>query len=365
MKIYSTKEMCVGCGACADKCPVNAISMKMDKEGFYYPFVNNQTCINCHQCLNICPTKNIKDIIDENSYFGAKALSNDKRYSSSSGGVFPILAEYVLDNHGVVYGACFDKDLQVKHFEIESIDQISWLQKTKYVQSDLTGIYKKVKSRLKEYRYVLFCGTPCQCQGLLNYLGEDSDYLILVDLICYGVPSPGVWNSYKEYVENKYNGHLKDFSFRDKRNHDNGHTISFHIDDHEYVQPLNKNLYNRLYFGNLIIRPSCYQCRFTSVHRNSDLTIGDFWGIEKVHPEEDDGMGCSVVIVHSLKGRHIWHEVKNKVQYFECHENDVLQPRLKTPTTKPRLKRSLFMICYSLMSFESCIKIMYRGEDNV
>ncbi|MCD7950500.1 MAG: Coenzyme F420 hydrogenase/dehydrogenase, beta subunit C-terminal domain [Erysipelotrichaceae bacterium] len=365
MKIYSKNDMCVGCGTCADKCPVNAISMKMDKEGFYYPFVSNRTCIHCHQCLNLCPTKDKSNIINENRYFGAKALNNDTRYSSSSGGFFPILAEYVLDKQGVVYGAGLDENLQVKHFEIENIDQISKLQKTKYVQSDLTGIYKKVKNRLNEHRYVLFCGTPCQCQGLRNYLGKDSDYLIFVDLICYGVPSPGIWNSYKKYIENIYDGVLEDFSFRDKRNHDNGHTVSWIINDHEYTQPLNKNLYNRLYFGNLIIRPSCYQCRFTSVRRNSDLTIGDFWGIEKIYPEFDDGMGCSVVITHSAKGLSIWNNVKDSFQYFECSENDVLQPRLKTPTKKPHIKRLLFMICYGLMSFKTCIKIMYRGEDNV
>ncbi len=359
MKLTARKEECCGCGACAEICPAKAIRMVRDGEGFSYPQIDGQACVNCGRCRAVCPVQNHGAEGRERLCFGVQAKDRETRYASSSGGVFPVLAAWVLRRSGAVFGAAWNERMEVVHREVRSPEELETVKKTKYVQSDLTGIYRRVRECLEEGRWVLFCGTPCQAQGLRLFLGEPWEKLVTVDLVCYGVPSPGIWNAYADDLERKHRGPLTGFSFRDKRNRDNGHACSYRIGDREFAESLYGNGYCQLYFAGLTVRPSCYDCKFCTTDRNSDFTIGDFWGIENVRPGLDDGMGTSMVIVHTEQGRRIWEEVKEELSWFPCGEKDLLQPRLTGPTPKPR-GRGFFMALYRLLPFSLFLPLVRK-----
>lgn len=361
------KEMCCGCGACADACHACAIKMIEDHEGFFYPQVDREKCTNCGRCRQVCPVnkqdfaKNSDRDVEvqkepSNQYFGVQAKESEIRYSSSSGGIFPLLAHYVLTRQGVVYGAGYDGNMKVVHQEVHSLEELVQIKRTKYVQSSLNGIYKRIEWQLKQGQWVLFCGTPCQAEALRLFLGSAYERLLLMDLVCYGVPSPGLWQDYVKYLEHRHGGMMTDFSFRDKRNKDNGHMRSFLIDDTEYVESLYSDLYCKLYFGNYILRPACHACQFCTTRRNSDLTIGDFWGIEHVRSDVDDGMGTSLVILHTAKVKKIWEEIKTHTDWFACEKEQALQPRLQSPTEAAKGRR-LFMAAYRALPFSFLIKL--------
>ena len=344
------KEKCCGCGACAEKCPKRAIQMHQDRDGFEYPQIDKSLCNGCGICREICLLKNDETVRNQNFYFGAQAKDEQFRYSSSSGGLFSVLARYVLRKGGIVYGAGYDGNMNVRHRGVDNQEQLEQIRKTKYVQSNMKGIYRSIEDNLDKNRWVLFCGTPCQTQALLSFLNKKYTRLIVVDLVCYGVSSPGGWRRYVKYLEHKHRGKMTDFTFRDKRNADNGHMRSFKIDKKEYVDSIYKDIYCRLYFGNYTVRPSCYQCQFCTVNRESDFTIGDFWGIERVRPDLDDGMGTSLVIAHSEKALRMWDVVKEELNWFECEKEDLLQPRLLEAINRPKA-RCLFLFLYRIMPF--------------
>ncbi len=374
-RVYEEKQDCCGCGACGDVCPVGAIRMVTDREGFRYPEVDPQKCMDCGRCEKVCPVKHSgrMDTVGEKAAgtdgtgveatgadttgtgtrsretgsqdagretlaaqevmcYGGRAKEDAVRSQSSSGGIFPVLAEYVLSQGGFVYGAAYTDQMEVAHREISSPAELDVLKRTKYVQSNGEGMYRSIEGRLKEGHPVLFVGTPCQAHALQLFLGREYPGLVVVALICYGVPSPGVWQSYVAYLERKHKGKMTSFFFRDKRRGDSGHTCAFVIDGREYAGSLYQDPYCQMYFANAILRPSCHACRFCTTERDSDFTIGDFWGIEKVKPGLDVGMGHSVILLHSDKARQVWEEVKGNLSWFACGKEDVLQPRLLAPT---------------------------------
>jgi len=350
-RLYEEKKACCGCGACVDVCRKDVVRMVIDREGFRYPKIDGGLCVDCRRCEDVCPVKkqSTKKEVSR-QYFAVQAMDEKVRYASSSGGMFPILAEYVFRQQGVVYGAAFDKNMRVVHREIRGREELDSVKRTKYVQSSMKGIYRKIETRLKKEQWVLFCGTPCQAEGLRRYLKQPYPRLILADLVCYGVPSPGIWRDYVKYLEGKYGGKMMDFSFRDKRMHDSGHTCSYVIGGQEHSGSLFADSYCGMYFTNHILRPSCHDCKFCTMERNSDITIGDFWGIEKVKPEIDDGMGTSLVILHTEKAREIWEAVRDETFWFCCEEKDVLQPRLTEPTEAAK-SRGFFMAFYRMLPF--------------
>lgn len=350
MELYLKKENCCGCGACADVCPVGAVHMASDKEGFLYPEVDHKKCVDCGRCGQVCPLKKTSETAGENLYFGAQAKDGAIRHASSSGGMFPILAEYVFRRGGIVYGAAYDGEMRVLHREARTKEELESLKRTKYVQSSLRGIYQRIDGQLREGCWVLFCGTPCQVHALKLFLNRPCPKLILADLVCYGVPSPGIWNSYVKYLERRHGGKMTNFSFRDKRKRDNGHLRAYTVGGREYVNPLNEDIFCRMYFTNYTLRPSCHACKYTTTDRESDFTIGDFWGIEKIRPDADDGMGTSLVILHTGKAQEIWEEVKEELSWFACKKEEILQPRLTGPTAKAG-GRGIYMTLYRFLPF--------------
>lgn len=358
MELFKNEKECCGCGACYNICPKQAITMKRNDEGFDYPEINNTICINCGLCEKVCPIKHKQNKIPENKYFGFKKKEN--RETSSSGGAFQEIAKYIFDKKGIVFAAGFDKDMKVKHLEITKREDLYKVQRTKYVQSDTNESFKKAKEYLDNNKYVLFVGTPCQIHGLKLFLNKDYENLITVDLVCFGVPSPGIWEQYVKYIERKHDGKLIFYDFRDKRAHDSGHTVSYKIaipkkreliyesptsiairiennimpkgyNIKEYSRNLYKDPYCSIFFKRYMIRPSCHECKYTTVNRISDFTIGDFWGIEKVKPEFDDKMGVSLIIAHTDKAKDIINKF-NEENIFECKKENILQPRLISPT---------------------------------
>ncbi len=359
MRLCMLKENCCGCAACAEKCPQEAVRMIQDREGFYYPKIDQSICNDCGMCEQVCPLNNQAVENSNNLYLGMKAKDDGLRFAGSSGGSFGILARYIIKKGGAVYGAGYDSHMSVVHKGVDDLTHLEGLRKTKYVQSDMRGVYRQIEERLRDGKWVLFCGTPCQARALMLFLKKEYERLIVVDFVCYGVPSPGVWRDYVKYLEKLRKGKMTDFQFRDKRNVDNGHARSYRIDEKEYVDSIYDDFFCKLYFRNIIIRPSCHQCVFCTTDRSSDFTIGDFWGVEQIRPDLDDGMGISMMIVHTDKAKRIWNEIREETCWFECLRRDLIQPRLLSPTDASK-SRWKFMMLYKILPFFALMRLMNR-----
>lgn len=318
------KSMCCGCTACASICPKGAIKMEADFEGFLYPKVDKDKCINCGLCDKICPILN-KNKIKDTKYQKAYSLQcKDKKIlkTSTSGGFFTPLAEYIINNDGVVYGVGFDDDLMICHKEAETIDEIQEFRGSKYVQSYLGDIFKKVKKRLENNRLVLFSGTPCQVEGLKSFLRKEYDNLITIDLICHGTPSPKLWKEYVQYQENKYNSKIKNVAFRNKTYGYHSGTMKLEFENgKKYYGSARVDYMLKSFFSEISSRPSCYDCKFKTRNHISDITIYDCWSIEKLNKDiKDNDLGYTNIIVNSVKGNDILNKIKNK---FDIHSVNI------------------------------------------
>lgn len=308
------KEDCCGCYACYNICPKECITMESDNEGFWYPKIDKNKCIDCNLCEKVCPIINKfnSSLYEEKSY--AVFNKNEKiRLGSSSGGFFSLLAEYVINNHGNVYGAVFDEKFNVKHIKITSFQDIELLRGSKYVQSKINDIFKSVKFDLKNDKMVLFTGTPCQIAGLQSFLQKKYDNLILMDIVCHGVPSPLVWQRYIDELKQNYKQDIKSIYFRDKSTGWKTYSVKFLFDKDEYKNFGFKDIYMKGFLNDIYLRPSCYNCNFKGIERVSDITVADFWGIEKVLPKMDDDKGTSLIVIHSEKGKQLFDELNDKM----------------------------------------------------
>lgn len=300
------KNSCCGCTACASICPQSCITLLPDKEGFLYPKIDASKCIECGQCVKVCP---YNDGEDERLPLYALAATNkdDKiRLSSSSGGIFSVLANYIVQHNGVVFGATFDKSFKVIHDYSASDEGISKFRGSKYVQSDLNDTFKKIRDYLICNRLVLFSGTPCQVLGLKRFLGRDYLNLYTVDLICHGVSSPKVWEWYLK-IQNQ---RIVKVNFRDKTNGWRNFHFSIMNEDKDGVislyisEEFNESPFTKAYHNNLSLRPSCYNCIAKKGCSGSDITLGDFWGMENVGLD-DDNKGTSIILVNTVKGKEL------------------------------------------------------------
>lgn len=328
------KKNCYGCTSCYAICPHKAIIMKEDERGFKYPLVDEKKCIDCGLCVKSCPKILGNQHKKTSSFFAVTHCNDEIRTSSSSGGVFSALAQDVIDRNGVVYGAVYDSDFNVKHIRADN-EEWKKMRTSKYVQSDIGDNFENVKADLKSGRTVLFTGTPCQVDGLNRYLDNlDKSRLITCDLVCHGVPSPLIWRDYLELIRNETRNEIGKVNFRNKR--DAGwHNSTLCIENSEGKVLINeshdKSLFSLLYFSHLILRPSCYFCEYSNLKRAGDISIGDYWGIEKYHPELDDNKGISLVLVNTGKGRTIIQDLEKKCAFTILCEDECMQPNLKAP----------------------------------
>jgi len=347
------KINCCGCNACFNICPKTAISMEYDSEGFLYPKIDDDKCIKCGLCLKVCPIIKTdrgidvwRDGNDKNNgvleVYGAKNKNIDEQLKSSSGGMFSIFANYVLENNGMVFGASFDSSWKVVHKYIDKKEDLDTLRRSKYVQSDINITYKQAKQFLGENKLVLFTGTPCQIAGLKSYLQKDYENLISVDFICHGTPSPKVW---EKFLKENFNlEQIKSINFRDKYIGWIGFFDSYIINDKKYKNLIqkfiklikstrarnifvSKYLYSSFFKGfvaNLFLRPSCYNCSYKG-DRYSDFTMGDLWGINKILPNMYDKNGVSVLTINSQKGKDIFEKIKNSIVYEKINYADMIK----------------------------------------
>lgn len=337
MNLICEKTKCFGCTACQNICPKQAITMQEDERGFKYPKIQEDKCIDCGLCKKVCPYYDVEKIKNNKTIaIAVKNKNEDIRIKSTSGGVFSEIAEYAIKNNGIVYAATFNEELEVIHKELTNIEDIPKFRGSKYVQSNVEGVVEKIEEDQEKYKKVIFIGTPCQVAGVKKYLESKRklENVILIDLICHGVPSPKVWREHIKILNRK--GEVKNFYFRTKIKgwHRNKQKVEYNTGRNDYKSPLSQ-AYNELYFTEKISRKSCYQCPFTDIRRVSDITIGDFWGVERKYPEFDDNKGVSLILINTEKGEKIINDIKNKLIIKEVKNEHVMQPQLKYPVKEP------------------------------
>ncbi len=354
MITIENKEMCCGCTACVNSCPQHCIEMKADAEGFAYPKVDTEKCIQCGLCTKACPmTKEKDENSSQTKAFAIYAKEDEIREKSSSGGVFSLMAKEILSEGGCVFGCTFDSKFRAKHIMIEDASMLKCLQGSKYVQSDLSDSYKKVKSLLEDGRKVLFAGTSCQTEGLRTFLSKSYDTLFMVDIVCHGAPSPKVWEQYMKYQEEVHQAAICDVSFRDKKNGWKDYRIKLGFENGKtYLSRSWDDSYMKMFIKNYISRPSCYSCKFRTWHRDSDITLGDFWGIEHVLPEWNDDKGISLVMVHSKKGAAMLQRLSGKVEQREVCKEDAVKENQSViaPNVVPK-ERAKFFECFAAKGY--------------
>ena len=318
-KLKQNNLKCCGCTACYAICPKNAITMWADSEGFKYPAISKEKCINCGLCSKVCPLDKAKNNVDEpKTSFACTAKDENITKQSSSGGVFVVLANMFLSKQAKIYGAAFDNKWQVKHICVDNKVELKKLYTSKYVQSDMGDNFKTIKTDLNSGKEILFVGTPCQVAGLKSYLGKDYNNLITVDFICHGVPSPKVWQRYIKEISDNLNSKILDISFRNKKYGWGNFCFMIKTENEDInYEKAGENIYMQGFLRNLYLRPSCYDCKFKTLKRVSDITLADFWGIEKVLPKMYDERGVSLCWSSSEKGGIILAEVLKQMVYEE------------------------------------------------
>lgn len=318
---------CTGCHACASICPKNCIQMQETEEGFLLPVIDTEKCIQCSRCEKVCPVLQTLKGDQHTLAFAVKSKNSADREISTSGGVFPLLAEWTLNKGGIIFGAAYDEDFAVRHVAVADRKMLCLLQGAKYTQSVIGTSFREAEKELKSGRQVLFSGTPCQCAGLKSYLGKEYDNLLLVDLICHGVPSPKVWQDYIDYRSLKENNGKRPVKINMRSKSSGwsryGYSTEFDYGNGKVTQIHNsQDLFMKAFVGNICLRSSCSDCKAKGVERCTDVTLGDYWGIWNQHPEFDDNKGTSVVFVHSQKGRMIMEHLRDEMDCLEVEIED-------------------------------------------
>lgn len=344
------KTLCCGCRACEQVCPINCIEMKVDKEGFIYPEIENDKCISCKMCEKVCPIKDDgyknKDAYKTPKSYGAYNRNDNIIDESTSGGAFSAIIDSFFEDEIIVFGAAFDENLVVKHSFVKDKKSIAKFRGSKYVQSDLGTSYIQIKEFLKDNKKVLFSGTPCQVAGLKSFLQKDYDNLLCVDIVCHGVPSPKVFEMYKNYLSNKYNSKITQINFRDKsiKGWDTPY-MSIQFYNGKKLSTIGfDDLFTMGFYKKLYQRPVCHECPFTQVDRVSDITIADFWGVEEINPKFKNNKGTSLILINSDKGKKLYSNLDKNLILEEVDLSSVINfnPQLAKPTS-PSAKRKDFM----------------------
>lgn len=314
MIVIQNKRDCCGCYACENVCPKVSIKLEEDNEGFYYPRINQDTCIDCHLCEKVCPVLNV-ELEQEKPQTAHLIQIKDEtiRKESTSGGAFTAIARWVIKRGGVVFGALLDIDsYEVRHQWVDNEEELSLFRNSKYVQSRVDRCYQEVKKFLKEDRWVCFSGTPCQIEGLHHFLrGNNYEKLLLVDVVCYGIPSPGLFKDYMQWKQQQIGGKFSKMLFREKRLSYNYTSVSIFNEKPElnYHQGVEREQLMRSFFSDINVRPSCYDCKFKKRYRVSDFTIWDCYDV-KAFSKNFDEEGTNRVLVHSPLGERVMNDIK-------------------------------------------------------
>lgn len=336
MIVIDSLKNCSGCTACSAACIKDAITMRADSKGFVYPYIDTSKCIECGLCEKVCPQINTKNSLSlDAQYFAFRTKDSTTLNNSSSGGIFFEIASFIIEKkHGVVCGVIYDDNMVVKHSFADNITDLKLMQGSKYVQSDLSNIYRQIKCYLAEGRYVMFSGTPCQVAGLKLFLRKPYSNLLMVDLICHSVPSPLIFKDYVNFVEKKNNKKLESIKMRDKEkgwSHRFYYRYLFRDGTSIGSDTLNCEHWGRFYFSGLITRPSCEECKFTSYERAGDITIADYWDDAKQRPDAYCTQGTSLVIVSTQTGLGVYSTVADEHLSWELTKGEAFQHCLEAP----------------------------------
>lgn len=337
------REKCTGCTACMNVCPKHAITMEVDNEGFKHPLIDQKKCIDCGLCKKTCPVINTNNNDSLNECYVAYAKDGEYKNNSSSGGIFPLLANKVLEDKGIVIGAAFDKANNLKHIAITKKDELIKLKGSKYLQSDLDNIFSYVKDNIDKKK-ILFVGTPCQVAGLKAFLKKDNDNLICIDLFCHGVPSPKLFEKYIRELEKDNNDTLINYNFRDKFTGWDSYSNTATFKNTTKTELQKDNNYMKLFLADVALRESCFNCNFKLGNKYSDITLGDFWGIKDKYPEMYDKNGVSAIIINSKKGSRIFELISDELKYKNCKLEEIASgnPMIKESTKRPKGRNTFF-----------------------
>lgn len=314
-------DTCVGCGSCMMKCPKQCITMEERDNGFLYPIVDDATCVDCGLCVKACPTRFELTKFEPQHVYTARLRDKTILNRVNSGGAFSAIAMNVLKQGGIVCGASWNDSLEVVHECITSIEALPKLQGSKYVQSRSYDCFNEIKTALNTGTVVVYSGTGCQVAGLKSFLQKEYDNLITVEVVCHGVPSPGLFRRYLEWLGTKAGGKITSFRFRSKHKRPTGeHSEYFYkCNGTEYTGRSYEDPYYGSFLQGRTLRPSCYNCQFKGKDRVADITLGDFWGIEKSHPEFPTKNGHSLVLVNTDKGAKVMSEISYSLEYVESN----------------------------------------------
>lgn len=364
MEQICEKEKCTGCGACYNICPTKAINFKLE-EGFYYPNIDQKKCIDCGMCKKSCPVENkVKKYTPYNNIaYGVINNNKEIRDTSSSGGIFYSLAKSIIEKNGIVFGASWKEDLTVEHIGIETIEEIKKLQGSKYTQSNISESYIKVKEELKKGRKVLFSGVPCQIAGLVTFLKEVYSNLYTCEVLCHGNASPEIFKEHIKYIESLNNSKVEHINFRYKTK-EKCQNIEYKFSNGKNIvinKPENDYYYNG-FQGGVLLRNSCYKCDYIGINRCADITLADFWGINKNEIYLQDNITYpSLVFINTEKGKELFEENRDAWLVYNRPIEEAIWGNLSLRRTTPKSKwRKKFFSKYNkygyIKSTRTCLK---------
>ena len=322
-----SKGQCCGCEACYNACNNDAVSMELDDEGFFYPKVNERLCTKCGRCISVCPIIKKKDEIHQNiTAYAGRNNNTDVRIKSTSGGIFSVLAEYYINSlNGIVVSASYSDDFKKVYMsEASNISELNSLIGSKYIQARIDKIYCRIRQLLKNGKDVLFVGLPCQVGGLLSFLGVRYSNLFCIDLVCFGVPSPKLWSIYLNEIT--HGETTQEVRFKDKTFGWKNWSVKILYGNNKIVlDKKTENDYMKSYLYRLNIRPSCFNCNFKGLERESDITISDCWGIGEKNTRLNDDKGLSAIVIRTDKARRLWANISKQITYEEYNPEVLMQ----------------------------------------
>lgn len=338
-----TKKQCCGCTACSQICPKSAISMERDDQGFAYPSVDKNKCIDCGLCHKVCPME--ENYVGQDAVPDIYALCNknpETLNESSSGGMFSLLAQWVIEQGGVVYGVGFDESFSVRHMRAVTMEEASRFRTSKYVESDLTEVYAHILEDLKNGLTVLLTGTPCQISAVQKFLTQkhtDCTKLYTCDNICHGVPSPKIWRDYLDILKEKYiapDNEIVSINMRSKRFSWKKQVMDIRLKKDDLDNVLESFSFNKFFLSLYGNRPSCFHCHYTSFKRTADFSLADFWNVESAGITFDVTNGINEVLVNTEKGRKLFQLIREQAYYQPVSKKAAWQPHLEYAAKAPK-----------------------------
>lgn len=356
--VYEEKEKCFGCGLCAHICETNAITMKADSEGFLYPEIDDMKCIHCNNCRTNCIATMSMDHND-NEVYACSAREDEVLKESTSGGIAYILGRKIVEEGGVVYGASFGQNNEVKHIRVEDVDGLWKTQGTKYVQSNIGDVFKCIAQDIDDNRTILFTGTPCQVAAIKQHFGEYSR-IVLLEIVCMGCPSPKVWSDYISEKEKEI-GKIEKVKFRDKKIGWRGSNITLVTRNAEYTYRAAENEFLMGFGQCMYIRPSCHTCLFKGRKTVGDIKVGDFWGIENSKLKFNN-KGTSVVIVETSRGKEVFEKIRPVLDVSKANYRLAVSSNPCIEISKaPSKYRSTFFEEYGASAEKSILELIRKN----